>query len=87
MAGGYADSFSGAPTQPGSVFANGGADGLMGFPETPIPPHTFPFQTNASGALFHVTTELRILYPDADSGRFRVLGPLPPSPARISCRL
>lgn len=66
MAGGYADAFMTEPTQPGSVFSQAGNDGDLGYPLLSVPPNVFPFQTNESGALFHLSRDLDVLYPDVD---------------------
>lgn len=76
LSGGYADAFTGEPTKPGYAFAGGVPDEQLGFPVLPVPPECYPFQYNASGALFHITSSLEVLYPDASRGRFVVLDPL-----------
>ena len=66
MAGGYAESFDGVPTKRGQVFAKGSDDAELGFPVFDVPDGVFGFQSNASGALFHVDTQLNVLAPNSD---------------------
>ncbi len=75
-AGGYADSFDGSPTEEGSVFASGGVNADLGFPEVSVPAGVYGFQSNSSGALFHLDTRLRVLYPHVESASLRVLDSL-----------
>jgi hypothetical protein len=76
LAGGYAGAFIGHPTEQGYAFAGGVGDEQLGFPILPVPPGCYPFQDNSSGALFHLSADLRVLYPDAQRGRFSVLDSL-----------
>ena len=76
MAGGYADSFRGQPSESGSVFTDGVEDADLGYPQIEAPEGVYPFQTNSSGALFHVNRELNILYPNMDTKSLDVLDSL-----------
>lgn len=66
MSGGYAWSFDGTATVSGEVFLEGGAEQQLGFPSVDVPEGVYKFQTNSSGALFHIDQSLNILAPNSD---------------------
>ena len=76
MAGGYADYFTGEPSESGSVFTGGVEDADLGYPFIEAPEGVFPFQSNTSGALFHLNRDLDVLYPNIDTRRLEVLDSL-----------
>jgi hypothetical protein len=67
MAGGYAGSFTGLLTEKGQVFCEGPGDELLGFPLFDVPPDVYQFQSNSSGALFHIHQNLNILAPNSEA--------------------
>ena len=76
MAGGYADSFRGRRLNQVGVFTDGVEDADLGYPFIEAPEGVYPFQTNSSGALFHVNRDLKILYPNMDTKSLGVLDSL-----------
>jgi len=76
MAGGYASNFRNSPTIRGEVFADGSDDEDMGFPVFDVPAGIYGFQSNSSGALFHIDEALNILAPDSERECMRVIDTL-----------
>ncbi len=66
MAGGFAESFYGSMTVKGNVFCEGPSDELLGYPEFDIPDGIYTFQSNSSGALFHLNEDLKVLAPNSE---------------------
>ena len=76
MAGGYADAFCNTPAIKGSVFSPAGNDADLGYPPIDVPNDVYSFQSNASGAIVFVNTNLEVLYPNSDDECFEVLDSL-----------
>ena len=76
LAGGYADWFTGEPSVSGSVFVGAVEDSVISYPYIEAPEGVYNFQANSSGALFHLSKTLNVLYPDIVSLQFEQLDTL-----------
>src|SRR4051794_41000638 len=61
MAGGFADSFRNELAAQGAVFSPAGNDVELGFPLIEVPDGVYTFQSNQSGAMFFINTDLIVL--------------------------
>ncbi|TWT39297.1 hypothetical protein [Blastopirellula retiformator] len=76
MAGGYAIELSHEPAIRGSLFSPLGNDADLGYPEIDPPPGTFPFLTTNTGASLFLTSNLQVVFPDAEKETFATLDDL-----------